>query len=126
MKCLNPIKLNNDLSVPCGRCIHCLETRTREWQQRLYFHCKESIYNVFVTLTYSDNNLPRNYFNRGVVSVSDVQKFIKRLRFLLLKHYNQNFKYFGCSEYGPNTGRPHYHLMFMFGNSLNIDYHNLG
>lgn len=49
----------------------------------------------------------------AVVSRSDVQKFLKRLRNRLTKAYenkeDRKFRYFIASEYGPRTFRPHYH-----------------
>lgn len=48
-----------------------------------------------------------NYFNyESVVCKRDIQLFIKRLRKLL---WPKKLRYFICSEYGPTTGRPHYH-----------------
>lgn len=62
--------------------------------------------NSFVTLTYSDDNLP------GDMSVCprELSLFVKRLR----KSYPGKFRYFGCGEYGDKSGRPHYHLA-LFG-----------
>lgn len=48
----------------------------------------------------------------GVCYYSDIQKFIKRLRINLRRHYNydKQFTYFACTEYGGHTLRPHAHL----------------
>lgn len=78
----------------------------------------------FVTLTYEDaeleSALPVSYF--GVAPVvptlvlEHVQLFLKRLR----KVWPAPLRYFVCGEYGPQTGRPHYHLaLFGFPNCEN-------
>lgn len=45
------------------------------------------------------------------VNKADCQLYIKRLRENLRTNYNSFIKFFLCSEYGPNTFRPHYHLL---------------
>lgn len=48
----------------------------------------------------------------AVVCVEEVQGFLKRVRTSISRSANPfKFKYFLCSEYGPNTFRPHYHLL---------------
>lgn len=49
----------------------------------------------------------------GVCLYSDVQDFFKRLRInLIRKHgYYKRISYYGCTEYGPITKRPHCHLL---------------
>lgn len=45
------------------------------------------------------------------VNKTDCQLYLKRLRESLRLKYNSFIKFFLCSEYGPNTFRPHYHLL---------------
>lgn len=45
------------------------------------------------------------------VNKTDCQLYLKRLRESLRIKYNSFIKFFLCSEYGPNTFRPHYHLL---------------
>lgn len=54
-----------------------------------------------------DNRIP--YCN-----VSDCQKFLKRLRFHSKDKYNEEIRFYGVSEYGPRTYRPHWHLLLFF------------
>jgi hypothetical protein len=61
--------------------------------------------NAFVTLTYSDDNLPSLYS----LNYRDYQLFAKRLRKKL-----GPFRFFMCGEYGETLGRPHYHAL-LFG-----------
>ena len=57
--------------------------------------------NSFITLTYSEENLPEH----GTLVKEDLQKFWKRLR----KRFGKNIRYYGCGEYGDKSFRPHYH-----------------
>lgn len=63
---------------------------------------------IFVTLTYSDEELPTD----SKLSKRHLQLFLKRLR----KAYPTKIKYYACGEYGDptKTNRPHYHLI-IFG-----------
>lgn len=54
-----------------------------------------------------DNHIP--YCN-----TSDCQKFLKRLRFHSKTKYNEEIRFYGVSEYGPRTFRPHWHLLLFF------------
>jgi hypothetical protein len=59
--------------------------------------------NAFVTLTYSDENLPAD----GSLQPSDLQKWLKRLR----KRIDPTrVRYYAVGEYGDTSWRPHYHV----------------
>lgn len=49
----------------------------------------------------------------GVALYDDYKKFIKRLRQILIRDYGyrKGFSYYGCSEYGSITQRPHFHSL---------------
>lgn len=96
------------LDVPCGKCEACLVRRTNEWSFRLFQEKKYSKSCYFVTLTYDELNVPRNPVNGDLMlNKRDCQLFIKRLR----KRFGNGIRYFLCSEYGENFGRPHYHML---------------
>ncbi len=139
--CLSPVKIkysehynnyrgelihayNDGQILPCGKCYECKEFKIEEWQIRWKEHLKtvNPDYSQFITLTYSDENLPQIITPDGelksTLDYTDVQKFLKRLR----KHQytyckknnieNPKISYHGCGEYGKQfTKRPHYHIL---------------
>ena len=56
--------------------------------------------NCFITLTYDDSNLPKNYS----LTLRHFQLFCKKLRKKV-----GSFRFFHAGEYGSSTVRPHYH-----------------
>ncbi|WNK15097.1 MAG: replication initiator protein [Microvirus sp.] len=107
MQCVNPFYLTKEsIYVPCGKCLACRISRTREWTLRLLHENEHQIFSAFVTLTYAPEHLPENLS----VSKRSLQLYIKRLR----KAYEHPIKYFACGEYGEQSRRPHYHLI-IFG-----------
>lgn len=121
--CLHPVTIKTEdsfgipinQSVPCGKCIECLKDRQNSWKIRLTEEARDHKYVYFFTLTYRDDTVPHTYLEDGTrvnhVSKIDIQLWIKRhrIKFERLFKRDIDFKYFICSEYGPNTGRPHYH-----------------
>lgn len=91
---------------PCGHCLPCRINKARIWTHRLLLEQKDHGDSSFVTLTYNDENLPKD----DELDPSDLQKFVKRLR----KSIPNKIRYFGVGEYGDQKGRPHYHLA-LFG-----------
>lgn len=89
------------LKVPCGQCIGCRLERSRQWAIRCVHEAELYENNCFITLTYSEDNLPQY----GNLTMKDYQDFMKRLR----KRYGSGVRYFHCGEYGEKFGRPHYH-----------------
>lgn len=79
--------------------------KRREWTLRCIYENEVHDSSIFITLTYSPDNLPAN---RQLVK-ADLQKFFKRLR-----HLTPPFKYYACGEVGDRFGRPHYHAI-LFG-----------
>lgn len=100
-------KLPEVVTVSCGKCLECLMKASRVWSFRIIDECKLHTFNCFITLTYNEENLPKD----KSVNRREVQLFIKRLRKELepLK-----IRYFCCGEYGSRRNRPHYHLI-IFG-----------
>jgi len=97
--------------LPCGQCIGCRLERSRQWAIRLMKERKLHDRSSFLTLTYTDDHLPRLPSGRPTLVLDDVQLFLKRLR----KHFEPNpLRFFQCGEYGEQTARPHHH-MILFG-----------
>lgn len=104
--------------VPCGKCFECLQKRRNDWTFRISKELEVSTAAHFITLTYDEDNLPRDENDNPCVEVKDVQLFFKRLR---KKIHPFKVRYFLTSEYGGKTYRPHYHLiLFNFPDSYNV------
>lgn len=100
------------VSLPCGKCIGCLQDRAEAWSVRCYHEATLHPRNCFATFTYSE--APPSLVK------SDLQNLFKRLR-----RDGQKFRYFACGEYGSKTLRPHYHVLF-FGTDFRADSSPLG
>jgi len=97
------------VTIPCGMCIGCRIQRARTWALRCVHEAKGHTFNSFVTLTYEDAKLPEN----SAIEKRELQLFFKKLR-----KAGFVFRYFAAGEYGSQTNRPHYHIIF-FG----VDFH---
>lgn len=68
---------------------------------------------MFLTLTYSDENLKYAKNGKPTLDKKDLQLFFKKLRKAQSKICNDKIKYYAVGEYGSKYGRPHYHaIMF--------------
>lgn len=97
---------DTELTLPCGNCIGCRVARARAWSLRCVHEASLHKHNCFVTLTYSEKNLPPG----GSLRYRDFQLFMKRLR----KASKTRIRFFVCGEYGEQLSRPHYHAC-LFG-----------
>lgn len=94
------------INLPCGQCIGCRVTKSRDWAIRCVHEMEQHEENSFITLTYENHNLPPD----GNLYKPDFQRFIKSLR----KRTGKKIRYYMCGEYGENNLRPHYHAI-LFG-----------
>lgn len=100
--------------IPCGKCIGCRLDYSRTWADRCVM---ESLlypedYNCWITLTYSDENLPQGQEVMPTLFPRDVQLFLKRLRIKYERSFeHSNIRFYLCGEYGDTTKRPHYHII---------------
>ncbi|QCQ85073.1 replication initiator protein [Blackfly microvirus SF02] len=99
---LSPIKVE----IKCGQCINCRIQHAAQSAVRCVHEAKSHDVSSFVTLTYSNKNLPVD----GGLHHYDFQLFLKRLR----ARSDFKFKMVMCGEYGEVTNRPHYHAL-LFG-----------
>ena len=102
------------LTVSCKQCTGCRQEYARQWAMRNIHEASLWLNNIFITLTYNDQNLPEH----NTLVKKDFQDFMKRLR----KHKKANTKnpirFFHCGEYGEKFGRPHYHAI-LFNTNFN-------
>ena len=98
------------IGLPCGKCIGCRLDYSRTWADRMLAEASLYKSNYFLTLTYDDEHLPPKHENSPIHSLNkrDAQLFMKRLRKALPE---QKIRFFCAGEYGPQTMRPHYHLI---------------
>lgn len=105
--------------VPCGQCLHCRSNARRKKTTRMLLESLTHEDALFVTLTYSDEFLPRDLYDSvtgeliashptGCLDKRAVQLFLKRLR---KKFPPKSIRYFVAGEYGEKRGRPHYHFV---------------
>lgn len=92
--------------LPCGKCIQCLNSRSKSWEVRSSLELLNYKDACCLTLTYDDSHLPLF----GKLKYKDVQDFLKRLR----KDIKKPIKYMCSGEYGGTKTRPHYHII-IFG-----------
>lgn len=93
--------------LPCGKCIGCRLDHSLMWTTRMLHELLYHNRACFITLTYSDDNLPPSQS----LSKTELQRFFKRFR----KHLQvRKIRYYACGEYGGSTLRPHYHAI-IFG-----------
>lgn len=104
-------KLSSDplaVKVGCGRCQDCRRERSRQWIFRLLHEHKNAVTSYFLTLTYSDENIPYSPNGLPTLNKAEFQKFMKRLR---KENSIPNLKYYAVGEYGSKTQRPHFHAI---------------
>lgn len=93
------------IMVPCGKCIGCKLEHSRQWAIRCMHEKRMHTHSAFLTLTYSNDRLPRG----GTLLKRDLQLFMKRYR----KIAGNGVRFFACGEYGEKTNRPHYHVLLL-------------
>jgi uncharacterized Rmd1/YagE family protein len=121
--------------VPCGQCAGCLTNRKQLWTHRIILESIGHEKNAFITLTYSNENVPYERSEKEkytcektgkekekwvfypteypTLSKYDLTRFFKNLR----NRTNQKFRYYAVGEYGTKGARginPHFHIC-LFG-----------
>lgn len=113
------------MHVPCQKCLPCKINKTSEWQMRILMELKTNPVASFVTLTYNNENLPKD----RSLHKEELSAFNKAFR----QDFDKPIKFFACGEYGDSPERltyfgddvepelikrPHYHsIMFGVDNS---------
>lgn len=109
MLCRNPY-VKAGAAFPCGHCEPCLYNRKRMWKHRIMLESLCHKENVFATLTYRDECLPKHE-GIPVLDKKHLQDWLKRLR---LRIEPVRIRFYAVGEYGDVTNRPHYHCI-VFG-----------
>lgn len=107
MECTGKRFYKHGFEFPCGQCMVCRLRNQRTWVGRILLEAALHRENSFVTLTYSDDELPAD----RCVSVHEMQLWVKRLRKLVPP---KSLRYVVVGEYGEEESRPHYHAA-LFG-----------
>lgn len=128
--------LDQPIQVPCGQCIGCKLERSRQWAMRCVDESTLHDSNCFITLTYSDENLPHDHSLDKTHWQLFMKKFRERIsprkiRFFMCGEYGETCENCGrskifhepyqkqyqalqelgeqCDYWSPSLGRPHYH-----------------
>lgn len=89
-------------TLPCRKCLPCRLEQAREKAIRCYHESQMHENNIFLTLTYNQENL-----RSTKLIYSDFQNFMKRLRHT----QNQKIPLMVTGEYGELNKRPHFHAL---------------
>lgn len=134
MNCFSPITLKNPakisltsrITVPCGKCPNCLKSKSIDWAFRLGKELRASSSALFLTLTYSDENIPVTSDGIQTLDKSHLRHFLGDLRNYQRRPYQTTresrkmsladtehvaLRFYAIGEYGSKTVRPHYHIL---------------
>lgn len=115
------------MQVPCGRCPACRRRKQNEWAFRIMEEVKYCKLSAFITLTYSDENLPISDLGIATLCPDHLSTFNKNLRYDLSypdpNHPDKvlSYRFFACGEYGDQFERPHMHLMIFYNGPFDHD-----
>lgn len=104
-----PFDIAKGFNIPCGQCIGCRLTYSRNWAIRCVHEAQMHQENCFITLTFSPEALEKRN-NPYSLDKREFQLFMKRLR----KKVKTPIRFFHVGEYGEKNKRPHYHAL-LFG-----------
>lgn len=104
--------VRSSLELPCGRCVGCQLEKSRAWSIRCMHEAQLYDSNVFVTLDYAPEHLPKSLS----LEYSDFQGFMRRLRKKVRgvsRAPTGSFpvRFFCSGEYGEKFRRPHFHAI---------------
>ena len=118
--CITPIVLPNGQKVACRQCWQCRENRINDWVGRCIAEIRTAKAANSITLTYGvDEEGKSDHLRAAVLTYSDVQKYLKRLR-----RAGFPCRYFAVGEYGSVKGRAHWHLIMFWQGA--VPEHKLG
>lgn len=96
-----------EMKLPCGKCPECQKDYYSQWATRGSRELARWESSVFITLTYSEEKLPKD----NSLNKKHVQDFIKRVKKFFNSTKENPIRQTYCGEYGEKTRRPHYHVV---------------
>lgn len=117
--CVSPVELPGVGPVACHECWQCVENRINDCVGRNIAEARVSVWSRYVTLTYGRVDGNADHPHAVVLFYSDVQKWIKLLRF-----HGHKVRYFVTGEFGSTFHRSHWHVL-LYGQSDSMPEHPL-
>ena len=113
--CLEPTKISDVGFVACRKCWQCQERKVDDWVGRNIAESKTAKAAHVVTLTYGEDLAVGaiDHLRAAVLTYSDVQKYLKLLRF-----NGFPVRYFVVGEYGSKKGRAHWHIILYWQDKI--------
>lgn len=108
---------NEDFSTPTVVNTEELRNSVNLYNKHRAFY--KANYSVNSNVTYEDNQV-------AVLVNRHLQLFVKRFRKYVSKKYNEKIRYYAIGEYGTQSLRPHWHILFFYSSSqLARDFENV-
>lgn len=117
--CVSPVVHPEVGPVACHKCWQCVENRINDCVGRNIAESKVSRWSRYVTLTYGRVDGESDHPHAVVLFYSDVQKWLKKLRF-----HGFPVRYFVTGEFGSMWHRAHWHVL-LYGTSEAMPEHVL-
>lgn len=108
--------VRNSIQLACGQCTGCRSEYSRQWAMRIVLEQSLWLNNIFITLTYDNDNITNicddeDKIISNTLVKKDFQDFMKRLRWNKQSTKENPVRFFHCGEYGEKHDRPHYHAI---------------
>lgn len=114
--CTNPRKFAFPRAfLPCGQCFECRMLKANDWATRLLAEAHTTPPVFFITLTYSEEHLPRMPSHRPTFNRQHLKTVLRELTRV------KPLRYYAIGEHGTQFERPHYHVLTFGVDSYTID-----
>lgn len=107
--CQSPSQLQDGTTFACRKCPQCRDLYIDDWEGRNIAESKSATATYTVTLTYGRVDNEVHHAHSVALFYSDVQKYIK-----LLRYHGYTVRTFNVGEFGGLKGRTHWHLILHF------------
>lgn len=114
--CIAPNKLADGTLVACRKCWQCWERKIDDVVGRCIAESQDAKRTFSITLTYGRDEMDKaDHIRAALLTYSDVQKYMKRLR-----ESGYVVRYFAVGEYGSMKGRAHWHLITFYYSNQHV------